>query len=155
MFRSWPPQFYSSNSISFMWLTSSFVCSEVRVHPSVHNPPTCYVVFLLAFLLWNFLLKSSLECIGSPSLLTWPARFSLFIRICVERGISLYFWYSSSLCLIRHTPCLLVGPDVFWRIFRWKGSILFIACLVRVHASLSYTKHYKWGFYIMSLKPSN
>jgi hypothetical protein len=50
---------------------------------------------------------------------------------------------------------LLVGANIFWRIFHSKGSILFMACLVRVHASLSYTKHYEWGFYIMSLKPSN
>jgi hypothetical protein len=26
---------------------------------------------------------------------------------------------------------------------------------VRVHASLSYTKRYEWGFYIMPLKPSS
>jgi hypothetical protein len=38
------------------------------VNPSVHYSPTCYVIFLLASYLRNFLLKPTLECDGLPNL---------------------------------------------------------------------------------------
>ena len=46
----------------------SFVHGAGRVNPSVHYSPTCYVIFLLASYLRNFLLKPTLECDGLPNL---------------------------------------------------------------------------------------
>jgi hypothetical protein len=43
----------------FVTPTSNFVYEAGTLHPSARCPPTRYVVFLLAFFLFNFLLKSS------------------------------------------------------------------------------------------------
>jgi hypothetical protein len=88
----------------------------------------------------------------SYKFITWPAHLSLFNRIYFERGIYLYIFYSSAFYLILHNPCELVGRNIFRRIFRSKGSILFMACLGRVHDLLPYTIILWVRFYIMSIE---
>ena len=121
VFGSWPPQFSSSSSVCFVPLASIFVYGAGRLHPSVHFPPTCYLVFLLALFLQYFMPKSSLRC-KSSILMNWPAHMSLFIQIYVEKDISLYMSCTSSWYLILHTPCEWVGLNIFWRIFHLKNQ---------------------------------
>jgi hypothetical protein len=70
----------------------------------------------------------------SSKFITRPTHLSLFIQVYVKEEF-LYIPYSSAFYLIFHTPRELVGPNIFRRIFLSKDSILFTACLRRVHAS--------------------
>ena len=54
VFGSWPPQISSSNPFYFLPPNCNYVYGAGRLHPSVRYPPTCYVIFLLAFFLRNF-----------------------------------------------------------------------------------------------------
>jgi hypothetical protein len=74
----------------------------------------------------------------SSVLTMWPAHNNDFQRTYVEKVISLYILYISSLYLILHTPLGWVRPNIFRRIFCSKESILFAVPWERIHTSLSY-----------------
>jgi hypothetical protein len=85
--------------------TSNFVHWARTTQLSVHYFPTCYVVFLLAFFLRNFLLKSSFDCDSLSVLNVTSLLDSLYSNI---------FWKAHILIHVMYLFVVSYSPRSLW-----------------------------------------